>query len=141
MDAFDTNALIYAVLPGNDLGARVLALFTAADATSGDPRVGIGSVLVLPELLCKPLRSGASNEVDALLRLVSRLDLRPVDRATAMLAAQLAAKYALKAIDATHLATAVVVGADRFITNNRRDFPTTIKEVDVVYPDRLPDPD
>jgi hypothetical protein len=28
----------------------------------------------------------------------------------------------------------VVAGADRFITNNRRDFPTSISEIDVTYP-------
>ena len=50
-------------------------------------------------------------------------------RATAELATVLASRYRLKATDATHLATAVNVGADRFITNNRRDFPATITEV------------
>lgn len=46
----------------------------------------------------------------------------------------------LCAADAVHLATAVGVGADRFLTNNRRDFPTTISEIEVVYPGDLPDP-
>jgi len=36
--------------------------------------------------------------------------------------------------DAMHLATAVAVGADRFITNNQRDFRPTITEVAVTYP-------
>jgi hypothetical protein len=36
-----------------------------------------------------------------------------------------------------HLATAVAAGADRFLTNNRKDFPQTITEIDVVYPDDL----
>jgi hypothetical protein len=31
------------------------------------------------------------------------------------------------------------VGADRFLTNNKRDFGDGIKEIDVTYPDRLPD--
>ncbi len=48
-------------------------------------------------------------------------------------------EYRLHAADATHLATAVVIGADRFITNNQRDFPKTISEVDVVYPADLSD--
>ena len=39
------------------------------------------------------------------------------------------------------LATAVVGGAEWFLTNNRRDFPQTIAEVNVVYPDDLPEPD
>jgi len=38
-----------------------------------------------------------------------------------------------------HLATAVAAGADRFITNSSSDFSTTIAEVDVTYPDELPE--
>ena len=60
-----------------------------------------------------------------------------MDRATAELATVLASKYRLKATDATHLATAVNVGADRFITNNQRDFPATITEVTITYPAQL----
>lgn len=42
--------------------------------------------------------------------------------------------------DAVHLATALVAGADRFVTNNRRDFPETLTDITVTYPDTLPDP-
>jgi predicted nucleic acid-binding protein len=42
-------------------------------------------------------------------------------------------------VDAVHLATAVNLGADRFITNNKRDFPRTISELQVTYPEDLPD--
>jgi hypothetical protein len=39
---------------------------------------------------------------------------------------------------AIHLATAVAFGADKFITNNRRDFSRDqIVEIDVTYPDML----
>jgi len=65
--------------------------------------------------------------------MLARLDLRPVDRATAELATALSGRYRLKVADATHLATAVGMGADRFITN-KRDFPSTITEVQVTYP-------
>ena len=68
------------------------------------------------------------------------LDLRPVDRATAELSTILAARYKLKAADATHLATAISMGAKRFIANNRKDFPATITEVDVTHPADLPEP-
>jgi hypothetical protein len=54
--------------------------------------------------------------------------------ATAELATALSGRYRLKAADATHLATAVGMGADRFITSNKRDFPLTITEVQVTYP-------
>ncbi len=131
MDAFDADALIYAAARDHPLGRRVAALFRSAGPLT---TVGTGSVLLLPEVLSKPLRDGATDEVRILAGLLSRLNLRPVDRATAELATALASRYGLKAADATHLATAVAMGADRFITNNQRDFPVTIAEVNVTYP-------
>lgn len=131
MDAFDADALIYAAVPGHPLGQRVVALFRSASP-------GVGSVLLLPEVLSKPLRDGTSDEIRALAGLLARLDLRPVDRATAELATALSSRYRLRAADATHLATAVGMGADRFITNNKRDFGPHITEIDVTYPTDLP---
>mgnify|MGYP001217602752 CR=1 FL=1 len=137
MDAFDADVLIYAAVPGHPLGRRVTALIHAAGNRT---LAGVGSVLLLPELLGKPLRDGAAGEVRVLAGLLARLDLRPVDLATAELATSLSARYKLRAADATHLATAVSIGADRFITNNRRDFAQAITEIDVTYPADLTDP-
>ena len=135
MDAFDADALIYAAAPGHPLGQRVAALFRSV---APGTMAGIGSVLLLPEVLSRPLRDGAAEEVRILAGLLARLDLRPVDRATAEMATALSSRYRLKAADATHLATAVMMGADRFITNNRRGFPATITETQVTYPADLP---
>ncbi|HEY1920612.1 MAG TPA: PIN domain-containing protein [Streptosporangiaceae bacterium] len=137
MDAFDADALIYAAVPGHPLGRRIAALI---GSPHGPAPTGTGSVLLLPEVLGKPLRDGATGEIRNLAALLARLDLRPVDLATAELATSLSARYKLKAADATHLATAVAVGADRFITNNQRDFPKAITEVDITYPADLIDP-
>jgi hypothetical protein len=71
---------------------------------------------LLPELLGKPIRDGDANEDRAVTGLLGRLDLHAVDRATAELS------------------------ADRFITNNQRDFPPTISELRVTYPADLPEP-
>jgi len=130
VDAFDADVLIYAAVPGHQLGRRVVDLL--AKAESG--RAGIGSAVLLPELLGKPLRDGDARAVQSLVTLLARLDLRPVDRSTATLAAILAARYHLRAADSIHLATAVAMGAQRFITNNSRDFPRTIAEIDITYP-------
>ena len=133
MDAFDADVLIYAAAPGHPLGTRVRALFeTSASA-------GIGSALLLPEILSKPLRDGDQDELSALAALLGRLELQPLDEATARLAAALGASYRLDAPDAVHLATAVAAGADRFLTNNRRDFPEGIAEIAITYPDELPE--
>lgn len=134
MDAFDSDALIYAAVPGHSLGERVAALFSAESSAGPGGRVGIGSVLLVPEVLAKPVRDGDTDGVRMLAALLARLDLRPVDRATAEQAAVLGARYNLRAPDATHLATAISMGADRFITNNKRDFGKFIEEIDITYP-------
>lgn len=97
-------------------------------------------MLLLTELLAKPLRDGADDEIAALAAVLGRIELLPLDRATALLATSLAATYRLRAADATHLATAVAAGADRFITNNSSDFTRSITEIAVTYPADLPDP-
>jgi predicted nucleic acid-binding protein len=139
VDAFDADVLIYAAVPDHELGRRVRILFpTEATSTSG-AIAGIGSVLLIPELLTKPLRDEADDELEALTSLLARLDLRPTYQATADLATSLGARHRLRAVDAVHLATAVAAGADRFITNNSSDFSATISEIDVVHPADLPD--
>ena len=140
MDAFDADVLIYAAAPAHPLGRRVAALLPDNPRRGGDAPVGIGSLLLLPELLSTPVRDGADDEIQALSALLARLELLTVDASTAKLAVALAASYRLRAADAVHLATAVNAGADRFVTNNQRDFPRTIAEVDVTYPADLPDP-
>lgn len=140
MDAFDADVLVYAALPDHALGRRVRALFPSEPLETGDPPVGVGSMLLLPELLPMPTRRGAEGELRALEELLSRLDLRPLDETIATASVALGASYGLKAADAVHLATAVMAGADRFVTNNRRDFPRTIAEIDVTYPSDLPEP-
>lgn len=139
MDAFDADVLIYAAVVGHPLGRRVRALFSDDAIASTGGIAGVGSVLLLPELLSTPLRDGDERDVDALMALLGRLDLRPVDEATARLATTLGAAYGLRAADAVHLATAVSMGADRFITNNSNDFSTGIAEIDITYPADLPD--
>jgi predicted nucleic acid-binding protein len=139
VDAFDADVLIYAAVANHVLGRRVRALFPAEPPDATSVVAGIGSVLLLPELLTKPLREKRTDELDELGALLGRLDLLPVDAATAELATALGASYGLRTADAVHLATAVGVGADRFLTNNKDDFPRTITEIDVTYPEDLPD--
>jgi predicted nucleic acid-binding protein len=141
MDAFDADVLIYAAVPAHALGRRVLALFSDKPAGDATTPAGVGSMLLLPELLTKPTRDQADSDLVALTALLARLDLRPLDEATAELAVALGAAYGLRPADAVHLATAVGVGADRFLTNNHRDFPQTITEIDITYPHQLTEPD
>jgi hypothetical protein len=144
VDAFDADVLIYAATPGHPLGRRVAPLFAAQPGVRPPgkpaPAVGIGSVLLVPEVLAKPLKEGEVDVVRTLSIFLGRLDLRPVDRATAELATVLGARYNLRAADSIHLATAVTMGAHRFITNNSKDFGGYIEEIDVTFPSDLPAP-
>lgn len=137
MDSFDADVLIYAAVPGHPLGEPVRTLFRRAEGGPDGQVAGLGSVLLLPELLSKPLRMEAQDELDALSELLGRLQLLPVDLATAEVASALGARYGLRAADAVHLATAVSAGADRFITNNTADFTPAITEIDIVAPSAL----
>ena len=137
MIAFDADVLICAADPTHLLGSRVAALFDV------DPQerefVGVGSVLLLPEVLSKPLRRDQADESLALISYLGRLELLAFDAPTADLALGVTVAYGLRAPDAVHLATAVRAGADHFLTNNRKDFPQSIVEIDVIYPDDLPE--
>src|SRR3984893_19043782 len=107
MDAFDADVLIYAAVPAHALRRRVLALFSDEPRGDAVAQAGVGSMLLLPELLTKPTREQADSELVALTALLARLDLRPVDEATAELAVALRAMYGLRTADGIHLANAV----------------------------------
>lgn len=131
--AFDSDVVIYAASHDHPLGPRILRVIHDADVTR------TGSVLLLPEVLAKPMREGSS-DVPVLRALLGAVEMRPFDESTPDVATYLASMYRLRAADAVHLATAVIAGADTFLTNNRKDFPTSIGEIDIVYPDELPEP-
>ena len=126
-DAFDSDVLIYAA---NRLaiGAAVAELVVALD----DP---IGSVILLPETLSKPIRRIDALEEQAIAGLLQHFELKSVNLEIAKASTTLGAKYGLRTADAIHLATAVVWGADRFHTNNRKDFGPHITEIEVVWPE------
>ena len=134
MIAFDADVLIYAVSYSHPLGAKIRQFL--ADSSLDKNRTG--SLILYPELLKKPICERDQTQLNTLIAYLNKLTLYPMDKTIASLAAQLAASYRLKAADAIHLATAVHIGADRFITNNRRDFDKQqIMEIAVQYPDNL----
>ena len=141
MDAFDADVLIYAVAPGHPLGRAAPVRRGPAGMSASAPWCCCPRCWRIQwccgQVLARPLRNGSTREVTELTELLSRLDLRPADPFIAEAATSLAAAHRLRAADAFHLATAVVAGADRFITNNRRDFGPSITEIEIVYPDAL----
>jgi predicted nucleic acid-binding protein len=125
-DAFDADVLIHAVNETREHGACARVLAAATER--------VGSVVLLPEVLAKPTRVGNQEEAGLLTDLLATFELKVVDDDVADAAVMLGAKYGLKAADAIHLATAVVHGAERFFTNNTKDFGDHITEIDVVVP-------
>ena len=124
-EAFDADVLIYAA-SDHPVARRLREIIFGSEPL-------IGSSVLLPETLSKPMRLHRDDELDALLGLLDRIDLKPVDLEIAAGATEYGAKYRLKAADAIHLATAVVWGAERFHTNNRKDFGPHIEELEVVW--------
>lgn len=129
MDAIDANMLIY-VAQDDGRGKEVASLLDGSRSQESM----VGSLLLLPEVLSRPIRSGWDLERSRLEALLVSIDLKPVDIDTATLSAELAAKYGLRAADAIHLATAVQWGAQRFLTNNSKDFGQHIDEIEIVLP-------
>lgn len=126
MDAFDADVLIYSARR-DDTGASARRSLASSSER-------IGSVVLMPEVLAKSIRTGSRPEYAILTSVLATFDLKVVDHEIAEAATTFGAKYRLKAADAIHLATAVVWGAERFHTNNRKDFGPHISEIDVVHP-------
>ncbi len=131
--AFDADVLIYAAA-GNALGLKVRTLLLEPSLDTQR----FGSVLLLPELFIKPSRGKNESEVQALKVAVSRLELVEASEEVAVLALSLGVNYGLKALDALHLASAVHIGADRFLTNNKKDFKKAqMLELEIIHPEEL----
>jgi hypothetical protein len=59
IDAFDADSLIYAAVPGHPLGSRVAALFSPQLLVDAASVAGVGSVLLLPGVLARPVQEAA----------------------------------------------------------------------------------
>lgn len=134
--AFDADVLIYSICPHNPIGDQIASFLN--DILESDGWTAIGSQVLLPEVLIKPVRLPAFDEVDSLFNLVERLELFPVDTMVARKAIGLGAQYGLKTVDSIHLANAIHQRADQFLTNNKKDFPKSISEIEIIYPSDLP---
>ena len=80
------------------------------------------STITLAEVLVHPYRKNDDAlvaEYEEILGETDELLVMPVDRLTARKAAKLRAGYSLKTPDALQLATALVNGADYFLTNDK----------------------
>lgn len=114
----DTNIFVYLKEGFGDLPASLLQL-VAASGTSTSARL-VTSEITLAELLTKPYAEGRDDLVDAYeswMITSDWLQVVPADLQVLRAAAVLRATYkAVKLPDAIHIAAAIGLGCDRFLT-------------------------
>ncbi|HEX5939292.1 MAG TPA: PIN domain-containing protein [Dehalococcoidia bacterium] len=131
--AFDADVLVYAAMPAHPFSRAIRGVLYELVQ-----REGYGSVILITELLTKPTRQRHESELATLRLLLGYIELIDLDADLATKAVDLGAGYGLKLADAVHLATAIEARADRFLTNNKRDFkPWMVSELEVVFPETL----
>lgn len=119
--ALDTNVFIYAYQEHPRYLPVVRPLFARLDS---DPEFrAVTSIITLIEVIAHPLRLHRYDLVatytTALLN-SAKVWTMPVDVLIARRAAELRAEYNLRTPDAIQIATAIVAGAQAFITNDER---------------------
>lgn len=85
------------------------------------PIEAVSSVITLTEVLAQPIKLKKAElewEYRSILMDSGEFSLLPVDTSIADAAANLRARYNLRTPDALHIATAIVVGCDAFLTND-----------------------
>ena len=116
--AFDTAPIIYLVENHPVYFDRMFSIMSYINNGAID---GVGSVLVLTEVLVHPQRSGnvtLAQEYERILLNSAGFRLNSVDMNVARRTAHLRAQYNLRTPDAIHVATAIVSNCDAFLTND-----------------------
>lgn len=114
----DSVVFIYLLENSSIFSASAIALFRQFEE---NPYTVYTSVVTLTEILVKPI--AAQNDVlqssyTHLLETSGFVTLVSVSREVAVLAARLRATYTLRTPDALHIATALTMGCQAFITND-----------------------
>lgn len=118
---FDTAPIIYYIEAHPKFGSLSKCAF---DMLQNDVLKGFSSVLTLTEVLVKPVESGRNDLVDKFLQFLKNgknLSLIEISAAIGESAGKLRGKYSsIKTLDAIQLAVAIDIGADAFLTNDKR---------------------
>ncbi len=136
--AFDTAPLIYFVEQHPTYYAHML--FIMNQIASGQIE-GFASTIALSEVLVQPLRTGnniLAKQYEVVLSNSHDFHLEPVTSRIARKAAELRAHYNLRTPDSLHIATALDVGCDAFVTNDKG--VKRITEIKVLILDELDPP-
>lgn len=118
MIAVDANIVIYALTGSGEFAEPSRILLRRVSAHGG-----VASVLLLSEVLSQAdlNQPAARREVEDFLTHLRGMDWAEVSRPIAIKAAELMRQYPKKLhlADAIHLATATIIGADEFWTNDK----------------------
>lgn len=128
--ALDTSVWIYHLEDHPQFGPLARELL---QGVSAGRCAALVSELTLLELLVRPFERGrddVADEYEVLLTHFPHVRLVPVSREVLLAAARLRARYRVRTPDAILIASAMVFGATRIVTNDRRW--QRIEEVDVV---------
>lgn len=131
----DTSPIIY-FLENSPLYALAVQKFIIANATQRNSFYT--SVITNVEYLSKPMRENKNEFVMAYNNFKSAIAMQflEVNEDISLLAVKLRAKYVfLKPIDSIHLATAIFIGCDIFLTNDKQ--LKQVSEVNVELVDDL----
>lgn len=113
---------IYWLEPGQPERHRFLEEQVFRPLVDGSLRA-VTSAVTLTELLVPYFLRGETEQAELLRRTLDSnpgLAILEVDSRVAVRAAELRARLQIKPMDALHVATAIVAGAEAFLTNDRR---------------------
>ena len=126
---FDANVFIYGIEGFEPYRAFLHDLFALID----DRAVHVAtSEITLAEVLVVPLRENKSELVAVYLELFAPegpLEILPVSRQILMKSAEIRANSSAKPIDAIHIATAMAVRSNVFISDDRRLNPAPVRKM------------
>ena len=117
----DANAVIIAIEGEDEIADLVRRVFELGGTAENGL---VTSELTLSEVLVRPLRENDADRARAYLSLLADgpgMSISAISRDVLLASADLRARYgALKLADAIHLATAVELACDRFLSNDHR---------------------
>lgn len=131
--SFDTNLFIYLMEKHERYFDAVRSIFTMVEKGQ---LYATTSVLVVAEILTKPIKDGNKNLIQKYKAAIStfpNLRVRDFDYNISVTTAKIRARYGLKTPDAIFVATAIEEKVEVFITNDRR--LKNIEGVDVIILD------
>jgi len=116
--AVDTSPLIYFIEKHPTYFDRMVVIMQAIDAGA---IAGVSATIALTEVLVHPLKigdAGLATSYETILTGSRSFRLEPMTTQIARRAAGLRAQYNLRTADAIHMATALEIGCDAFLTND-----------------------